>query len=438
MHEGGTLNEGVVGAEARVVLAPGHHSGGPVAQPPAMPRRRCRGAAFPTAGRGVDAATARRRPLWTVPILVVWVALACTPGCSGARRPGGFAYASANELFHRDPRWLGADGALSVPLSKRRILWLFGDTFVATSPAHLRSQSTMVRNTVAVQEGRDPRTASISFYWRADETGTPAPFFPARDGLWYWPGHGVRLDTGELVVFLYATAAAPGKGLGFANAGYAVAIIDRPEAPPDAWKPRIVAAPPSPFDAVPATAVLLDGAHVVALAIRQQGTHGGALVRYPAASLVRGDVTTAEWWAGDRLGWVPASSLGARGPVFVLDDAGSECSLHWDRRTRRYLHIASYGFGATTIGMRTAPALTGPWSAPIAVCRPPESDGRHPFVYGAKAHPELIGPTAEDLVVTYVANSFELADLLTPAGTRSLYWPRFVAVPVGRYVHAAG
>ena len=60
--------------------------------------------------------------------------------------------------------------------------------------------------------------------------------------------------------------------------------------------------------------------------------------------------------------------------------------------------------------------------------RPPESNGPRPFVYAAKAHPELVGPEAADLVVTYATNSFEFDDLFTPQGARALYWPRFVLV----------
>jgi len=226
--------------------------------------------------------------------------------------------------------------------------------------------------------------------------------------------------------------ASRGKGLGFANAGYAVAVIDNPEASPAAWAPRIVDAAPERFDAVPATAVVRDGAHVIAIAVRQEGMHAGALVRYPVAALARCDVAAGEWWAGDARGWVAVGSLGGPGPAWVLDDAGSECSVHWDERTRSFVHVASYGFGASTIGLRTAPSLTGPWSAPVAVFRPAESDGQRPFVYAARAHPELRGPHAADLVVTYASNSFEFADLLTMQGERSLYWPRFVAVPIGR------
>ncbi len=367
-------------------------------------------------------------------LLLIFLALAAVAflsiGCI-ASAPTGRAFPEAEGLFHQDSRWLGGDGALSIRLSGDRILWLFGDSFIATSNAHVRTESKLVRNTVAIQTGRDPRTASVSFGWGQKSDGSPTAFFPGYGERFYWPGHGIHLDKGSLVIFLYAFVATPGKGLGFEPIGYAIAVIVNPDQPVQAWQLRIVDAKADAFDAVPATAVIQEDKYVVALAIRQQGGHAGALVRYPIAALARGDVTQAEWWAGDARGWVPASMLGKDGPAIVLDDAGSECSVHWDRRTESFIHVASYGFGATEIGMRTAPALTGPWSAPVIVYRPPESDGPRPFVYAAKAHPELVGPGPADLVVTYATNSFEFADLFTKQGERTLYWPRFVAVRLG-------
>jgi hypothetical protein len=277
----------------------------------------------------------------------------------------------------------------------------------------------------------DPRTASITFHWRYDSDGSPASFFPDNEESWYWPGHGIRLNHGPLVIFLYVIVKRPGQDFGFANVEYGIALIDKPDASPDLWNPGIVEAPPSAFDAAPAATLVEDGAHIIAVAIRQEGTHAGALVRYTKEQLAQGDLSHAEWWVGKKRGWVPESTLGADGPLFVLDDAGSECSVHWDDRRSSYIHIASYGFGASTIGMRTAPALTGPWSSPVVVYRPPESSGPRPFVYAAKAHPELVGPSPADLVITYVTSSFESKDLFKPEGEVTLYWPRFVAIPVG-------
>src|SRR5438477_11118578 len=90
----------------------------------------------------------------------------------------GASWPEADRLFHQDPRWLGADAAYSIDLGAERSLWLFGDTFVATSAGGRRTASSMPRNTVAVQDGRNPATATMRFFWGSDAAGKPASFFP--------------------------------------------------------------------------------------------------------------------------------------------------------------------------------------------------------------------------------------------------------------------
>ncbi|MFO0894914.1 MAG: DUF4185 domain-containing protein [Phycisphaerales bacterium] len=335
----------------------------------------------------------------------------------------------AERLFHQDPSWLGSDAAYSIPLGDGRTLWLFGDTFVARAPGGTRRESVMVRNTVAVQHGPDPRSAKMEFAWGRRGDGSPAAFFPDEGGRGYWPGHGLRVEHGPLVVFLYAVVNTPGVGLGFAGDGWSLAVVQHPERPPAEWAPRIIRQQVPAWGAVPSTAVVLQGEWVVCLAIGQEASHAGMLVRWPLAALAAGETRGAEWWTGPVRGWVPQADVGPGGPAVVMDDAGSECSIHRDPQVRQWVHTSTLGFGATSVGIRTAPELTGPWSPPVVIHRPRESQGEHPFVYAAKAHPELTAPQAGALVITYATNSFTFADLFTDRGQAELYWPRVVVLP---------
>jgi hypothetical protein len=363
--------------------------------------------------------------------IVLALFLADLPSITFAQTPAGNAFEEAEALFRQNPEWLGTDGANSTPLGNDRIFWSFEDTFIATSEAHTRKQSTLIRNSVAIQTGNDPLTAKMSFYWGQDTDGLPTSFFPEDGEIWYWTGGAIRLDEGPLISFLHRTRPTPGAGLGFANTGYALAIIKNPDQPPSNWEPVIINAKQSSFDAVPATALVREGNYIVGLALKQEGTHAGALVRYLSSSLAVGDIDSPQWWAGPTHGWVEEQDLGPTGPVFVIDNAGAESSLHWDQRTLSFVHIATYGFGAATIGMRTAPALTGPWSNQVEIYRPPELGGSRPFIYSAIAHPELQSPDSADLIVTYATNSFEFGDMFTEYGSKNLYWPRFITVKVG-------
>ena len=166
------------------------------------------------------------------------------------------------------------------------------------------------------------------------------------------------------------------------------------------------------------------------MALRQVGTHSGFLVRWTLADLAAGGIDNAEWWAGEKGGWLRRVELPHSGPVAVIDNAGNESSLHYDERLGKYVHVASYGFGAAWIGLRTAPSPAGPWSEPVQVYRPPELAGPRPFVYSAIAHPGLNAPAPGELIVTYATNSFDFSDLFSQSGQQNLYWPRVIAVAI--------
>lgn len=342
---------------------------------------------------------------------------ACAPSDDAT---GAVQWPEADALFHQDPRWLGADAAYSVPLGDGRILWLFGDTFIATTDAHVRRQSKMVRNTIGIQSGADPTTATMRFYWRGTEA-EPLSYFPEDGDRWYWPGHGVRVGA-SLVLFLSRLQPTPGDGLGFASEGWRAAIIDDASGDPSTWNLRLVASTTAPAGINAGAAIVREGETLVSLAVREPGDHAGYLVRWQAPNLLAGNLELAEWWTDDD--WNSQVVLAGH-LATVLPDAGPESSLHWEPTRNQWMHVRSDGFGATTIVASYASALTGPWSAPTFLYRPPESDRADAFVYAGKAHPEQEAGGA--LAVTYAANT--LADFATLLDDLTLYFPRFVKVP---------
>ena len=180
------------------------------------------------------------RPLALVAALAIEVALL---GCA-TQSPRARSWEESDSLFRSEPRWLGGDAASSVDLGGDRVLWLFGDSFVATSAACVRGESKLVRNSVALQVGRDPLRASMRFGWGVDAASeAPASFFADEGERWHWPLGGALVD-GVLVVFLAVLRATPGEGLGFATDGWRIALVDDPSAPLESWSPRRVDPPP--------------------------------------------------------------------------------------------------------------------------------------------------------------------------------------------------
>lgn len=358
--------------------------------------------------------------------------LAACATSAPAERPGGWP--AADLLFHREPRWLGSDAAYSVPLGKDRFLWLFGDTFIATSPERTRRRSVMIRNSVAVQTGADPTAAAITFRWR-ETAGTPSSFFPEAGGQFYWPLHGIRLQDGTLVLFFTFLHDTPGEGLGFAADGWAIARVRSKEVdqPVDLWKPEFV----RPTVALPGiilgqSVLALDG-WIYVLGIREPGSHAGVLARFRPEVLGAGRISEGEGWCGSERGWLPWSGLKATDLADVLPDAGPECSLHRSSNGE-FLHHMSLGFGSTSIARRRAPEITGPWSLPEVIFRPPESDLPGILVYAGKAHPWIDAGRDEEgnplLAATYASNT--LNDLARLLDDTSLYYPRFMRSSVRR------
>ena len=354
----------------------------------------------------------------------------CDEGYGYPDGANGERWEAADALFHQDPRWLGADGASSIDLGGDRTLWLFGDSFIATSAALTRREATMVRNSVAVMSGRDPLTATMEFAWR--DAATPGSFFPEAGDHWFWPSHGVRVPDGPLLLFLAEERPTPGQGLGFAAAGYRVVRVADPDQPPSTWTLETVATLPAPqdVDASVGACMVVDGDQLVAVSVDGDSTHDGRLVRWPLAEIAAGDASAPEWWSDGA--WVAQPAL-VKNPTIVFDDAGSECSLSGDG-WGGWTYVASRGFGASTIAVRSAPRLTDGWKLTAAdAFTPPESAGDAPFVYAGKAHPELRSDGDHsayswDLVVTYADNSFTFADLLDPAREKTLYWPHFARI----------
>jgi len=323
--------------------------------------------------------------------------------CAGEAPPVDAAgWPEADALFHSDPRWLGADGAYSVDLGGDRILWLFGDTFLAKEPGGTASDAYFLRNSAAIQTGRDPSRALMAFYWGADADGGPESFV-ANDGAdWFWPGGGARI--GDALILFYGRIATPsGDPSGFENVAWRALVVDDPDDEPSVWTMHD-ATLPTGGDIFLGTAALLTDDYLYAYGENGDVFHDVYVARWPVASAASGDLSSPAWWCGDS--W--AASCGGE-PAVVVPTGASELSVQAGGSLAPFVMVQTEGVGAATLALRTAPAPEGPWSGPFSFFRPPESRDGETDVYAGKAHAGLAGG---DLVATYV-----------PA---DLYFPRFV------------
>ncbi len=358
---------------------------------------------------------------WLLFVAVVVLAIGCAAQADLPPLPNAHEDLQANQLFRRDARWIGGDGAYSVALGGERVLWLFGDSLIARDDRRRRSDAWFIRNSVAVQHGLDPRTAAMQFFW-GQRDGHPGSFFGEQGGLWFWPGGAAVVGAGQaspqaLVVF-GQWLAQPGQGQwGFAAEGSAAFWIANPTDPPSQWQPKNLPLPDL-------------GGYILGTAVTQQdgmvyvygskgNYHDYTVLRIPAAALAVGSVAGAECYTGAAWRAVGSFALPAQ-PLFAL--GAPESSVHFDAGQRRWFMWQSEGFGATTLALRSAHQPEGPWSLPRPFFRPVESFVEGAFVYAGKGHPELSGA---DLWVTYVPSAFEEPPKWdNPDG----YFPHFVAV----------
>lgn len=358
--------------------------------------------------------------------LVLFLSLRGTPASQAKALPDGEVSAliaepwlQADALFRQEPRWLGGDDAYSIDLGKGRVLWLFADSFIAKRPSATRSKAKLIRNSLAIQQGYDPSKATIKFYWR-EQSANPSSFFPESEDVWYWPGHGLRLNN-RLLIFLMKVRSSD-KGLGFEVFGWDAVIIDNPNAEPSQWQIHRMEGKPNDFGVIIGSASVLQiGEYVYAWSAEEVQNHPAFLVRWPLSKALLGELSDPEWWTGASEKWLPQSLLTEK-PSVVLADAQTEFTVHYEAKLQRFVQVQTDGFGDAELAVRWSDRLTGQWSPLRKFYRPQETLRSDALIYAGKAHPELRGA---DLVLTYVVNSKDFGRLITDT---NIYYPRFLKV----------
>jgi len=333
-----------------------------------------------------------------------------------ALKASAVGWPEANRIFHTDYRWKGSDAAYSIDLGHGRVLWLFGDAFIAYKKPYLRRNDCMafIRNCVAIQNGYDPIVATMEYFW-GHRGKKPASFFPDHDTIWYWPLDGLMID-GRLLLFLSKVGRVE-TGLGFEARGHAGKIIENPEENPDKWIMRSVRTPGAPWCETFGSAVETFADSLYAFCCNWD--HTISLARWPLDSARTGALDNPEWWCGDSTGWVEHQSLNGHTIATLFGNGMTEFSVWRDTLTEEFLLVQTEGFGQARLVLRRANSLVGPWSTPELIYDPPENVIPHIMIYAAKAHPHL---QVEGMALTYATNGFEKSVL----EDSSICYPRFV------------
>jgi len=322
-------------------------------------------------------------------------------------------------FFTKDPVWRGADGAASVDLGNGRVLWLFSDSFIATDSLFSRKRSKFVRNSIAIQQGYDLKTASLQFYWNRSGKD-PKDFFGQPGKGWFWTGHGIMIKD-KLLIFLIKEHSVK-TGLGFEAIGWSAVLISNPADNPSAWNMKYIEGPETFGLIVGSAAVLKDEHYVYAFGAVEPSTHEVYVLRWPIEKMYEEDISHPEWWIDGR--WNQRKS-GLPAPASLFTGQ-TEFSVHYDSSLKKYIQFQSFGFGEASIGIRMADSIQGPWTSPCLIGKPQYPGVKQAFMYSVKAHPELnIG----GLPVTYNVNSFDFGELIA---NQTIYFPKFIKLKISK------
>ena len=329
-------------------------------------------------------------------------------------------------LFTRTEGWTGADAAYSVALADDVTLWLYDDTWIGDIVDGKHKDATMVNNTVALQHGKDPSTASVEFFWQRTKEGEAAAFIRPTDGVgWFWISDGIVAD-GKLYLFLMQIIETGEKDVfGFKHIGTWLGEVENPHDEPLTWRIKQYKIPYGRYskdgNLFFGSAVMRDGDFVYIYGAGEDWSKGMSGRSMIVARVRIDEMADFETWRFLSNGNWQADMAGI---TEHFDGAGTECSVCYQPAIKQYVVVYTEDGMSRNILMRLSPTPVGPWSDAYKVYECPEYDW-HPsyFCYAAKAHPEI--SSKDELIVTYVCNSTDFWKMATDA---RIYQPRFLKI----------
>ena len=337
--------------------------------------------------------------------------------------------------FHNG--WLGADTGYSIPLATGRTLWLFGDAFVGTSRSKNRSGTRIINSTIGISSCDSDGKFTIRYVWPGQGTRHPEAIFPAVSHEYkYWAAHGF-IRGKDVYVALQMIRDRPDIAgvFNWELIGTRLARIRNVERPFAEWRIDY-------FDlyrgkVFPGIWIIKDGGYVYLFSPTDTGDSQHSptfLTRFPEEAL---DVELVQikldYLARDN-SWKPvgATSIDFADAKRVMDDPFGAGSVWYEPKRKQWLAVGQdAAFRSNQAVIRTAPALSGPWSPPTVIYHMPEPDAnsrgrdKDTWCYQAMAHPEY--ERDGKILITYACNSTDFGKLVRNLG---IYVPRAVYVQV--------
>jgi hypothetical protein len=359
--------------------------------------------------------------LFIVPIALAIAAIAARAGDTKAELVRAQKDQAFTEFFRRTSGWTSGDGALSVPLSDGRVLWLFGDSHIDDFDPKTQTTPCLfqVRNAGLIQ---DTNSLSNARTLIAAGPGSRTWFKNSTNAdEWFWPVCGFQ--EGKSVYVYLAALQKTGKGgmWGFKARDYDyLAKLNFPELT------TITYLPLPNFNGIGfGQGFVREGEKMFAFGMKGHGITSDVYV-----ATFNPGAPENNWTFWDGRQWsanvTNASSIAQ----------GTSTSVHVCKVKDRFL-LTTTAFSVACdqgkeIFMATSKSPTGPFSPLKAVYKLDDLyEGHYPFFYMAIAHPEFINEKNE-ILVTYSINGYEpcVSACVKGRAIPDHYRPKAIRVPL--------
>ena len=329
--------------------------------------------------------------------------------------------------------WQGADAAYSIPLPDGRDVWIFGDTLYGAHRVVNGNNPRMVHNSLGISTCRGGHW-KLRYILRHDAEGHPLSFFsPANPAHWYWALDGFYAN-GDLWVTLlcirHSEKPAPA-GMDFETCGSDLAQLSGLDRDPDHWHLTVHPLVPDGVKAYPSATTVVHNGYAYLFALYEKGTRPLLVTRIPLTGL--NEPAAHLQYLGKDNAWHPGFDPADAKQVMV--QGSPELSIRYHPELKQWVAVSfdpTDGFSDRII-LRTAPTLTGPWTAPrdatllyrVPEMQPGPKHDKNIFCYAGKEHPELEIPG--DIVFSYVCNTLSPPELTSHP---HLYLPQVIREPM--------
>jgi hypothetical protein len=340
--------------------------------------------------------------------------------CVSARsEPRVYKDKAFTDFFRRTNGWVSGDGAISVPLSDHRVLWLFGDSHLDDYDPKTKTTACLFqcRNAGLLQSSRTDLKSARTLQ-------TTKPIFKswfknsANEDLFFWPACGFQ-NKDAVYVYLFAMKKTGDGMWGFGSAGN------------DFWgkvafpSMEIIDYVPLPrFDGVQmGQGFVVDGEWVYVFGGKSHKLATDVIV----ARFKRDETTNWSFWNGTN--WNGTSTNAA--PIGQASVGVHVCYA----RGKYVLTSGSFSVGCDQgkdIFMAVSDKPTGPFSKLKKVWTLDDIyKGHYPFNYIPQAHPEFINDKNE-ILVTYSINGYEpkVPACVNGRAIPDHYRPKAIRVPL--------